>query len=304
MHWDKYIKDKVISFERANNTIVSLSILDGDEELDIIANKQIKSASLIKLFILGSLVNSILKGEFSYSDKIYIKASDIVQGSGLIKYCNGDTALRLKDLIFLMLNFSDNTATNKIIDLLSKEKVQDFIKATGAQSTFFVVPMMNGDEDLYNITSAKDVTIFYRSLITGFKNTTFIHNDCANECLRLLNKYTNVSFLKYSLSYLFNRLFFYVLINNPQYLKRYYFASHNRNNKRLTVDINSNKIIAIKSGTGRTIFHDSCILRHEDKYKIIAMLIESSSSDFANQKSDLFINAMNLSKDIGSYILN
>lgn len=123
---------------------------------EILINESIvfPSASLIKLFIAFAIDQNI------YEKKIGIKNEFKVGGCGVLKNLNTSLELSIRDLIALMLSFSDNTATNILIDYLGKENINQKIKFAGFKNTILGRMMLDNEakergED--NYTTPKDV---------------------------------------------------------------------------------------------------------------------------------------------------
>ncbi|MDP2932968.1 MAG: serine hydrolase, partial [bacterium] len=139
------------------------------------------AASLIKLFVLGALAEEIASGNYDARKKITVHT--FVGGSGLLKYVGASITLTLEELAHFMLAYSDNSATNRLIELLTLDRVNEFINKIGARNTMMIVPMMptktHGLKD-YNYTTADDILLFYKGLNNGFPKS--IHLGCAPLC--------------------------------------------------------------------------------------------------------------------------
>ena len=121
----------------------------------------IKSASIIKLFIMQVLLEEIRAGRISWQEMISMMAEDQVGGTGNLQAAEPGTSYSLEDLALVMLIHSDNTATNLIIERLGGiSAVQTKIQSLGYQDTRLQRLMMDqvaiakGRE---NFTSAREV---------------------------------------------------------------------------------------------------------------------------------------------------
>ena len=105
---------------------------DKDNIIKYNENEIVETASCIKLFILIEYYNQILKNEKSRNDIInYSAQNDYVQnGSGIIQYLE-DLKLSSKNMACLMMIVSDNIATNKMIDYLGFDNINNTIKQLG-----------------------------------------------------------------------------------------------------------------------------------------------------------------------------
>jgi len=85
------------------------------------------AASTIKLGILVALHRAVDAGRLGLNDRIAIKAGVKVQGSGVLTWLHHGLRLPVRDLAYLMIAISDNTASNVLMDLVGREQVQETI---------------------------------------------------------------------------------------------------------------------------------------------------------------------------------
>ena len=121
----------------------------------------IKSASVIKLFIMQVLLEEIKAGRLSWQETITMMAEDQVGGTGNLQAAEPGTSYSLEELALEMLIRSDNTATNLIIERLGGlSAVQAKIQSLGYQDTRLQRLMMDQvaiAEGRENFTSAREV---------------------------------------------------------------------------------------------------------------------------------------------------
>ena len=121
----------------------------------------IKSASIIKLFIMQVLLEEIKAGRLSWQETITMMAEDQVGGTGNLQAAEPGTSYSLEELALEMLIRSDNTATNLIIERLGGlSVVQAKIQSLGYQDTRLQRLMMDQAaiaEGRENFTSAREV---------------------------------------------------------------------------------------------------------------------------------------------------
>ena len=121
----------------------------------------IKSASIIKLFIMQVLLEEIKAGRLSWQETITMMAEDQVGGTGNLQAAEPGTSYSLEELALEMLIHSDNTATNLIIERLGGlSAVQAKIQSLGYQDTRLQRLMMDQvaiAEGRENFTSAREV---------------------------------------------------------------------------------------------------------------------------------------------------
>lgn len=94
------------------------------------------TASTIKSAILYELFRQAEMGTISLGDRVELKSSDIVEGSGVLRDIAAGLQPTVHDLAMLMIIVSDNTATNMLIDLVGgPESVNASMRAIGLEST-------------------------------------------------------------------------------------------------------------------------------------------------------------------------
>lgn len=96
--------------------------------------KELKTASVPKIFLLMQVARRIASGTLSADQMIDRRDSLNVRGSGLWQHLQTDK-LPLYDVAALVGSFSDNTATNALLDLVSLESVQKISAECGCVST-------------------------------------------------------------------------------------------------------------------------------------------------------------------------
>lgn len=106
-----------------------------------INNEKLQSASLIKLFIMATTFNEIYKGNISLES---VEAD-----------------------LKVMITHSDNDATNRLIDKLGFDKINQYIKANGYTNTEINRKMLASKSSGDNYTSAKDVGKILEEIMKG-----------------------------------------------------------------------------------------------------------------------------------------
>jgi beta-lactamase class A len=105
------------------------------EEVGLNANKVTATASCIKLFILIELARQADAQEIGLSETVRLSASDLVGGSGVLKFLSDEASLSLRDIAMFMMSLSDNSATNILIDRLGIDKINATAHAIGCTRT-------------------------------------------------------------------------------------------------------------------------------------------------------------------------
>lgn len=115
---------------------VAIKHLQTGEEVVVNGQRLFQLASVFKLPILAALFNEVEKGRLALSDRIELTLKDRVPGSGVLKELDAGTNISVKDLAMLMIIISDNSATDKLLQLIGKETVQSFMKELGLEKIF------------------------------------------------------------------------------------------------------------------------------------------------------------------------
>jgi len=135
-------------------------------------NVQMISAGCMKLPIAMSVIRYVERGKASFLDKIEICEEDKVYGTGILHEFS-DRKYTIFELLVAMLIQSDNTAANKLIDIVGMDSINEDINAMGLKNT--KLNRKTSDEraassGIENITSALDLSKVWKHL----HNATFL----------------------------------------------------------------------------------------------------------------------------------
>ncbi len=78
--------------------------------------RRFRTASTVKVPLLVELLRGVDRGLFALDDQHTLAAADKVPGSGVLLALHDGLTLTYRDLLYLMITISDNTATNILID--------------------------------------------------------------------------------------------------------------------------------------------------------------------------------------------
>lgn len=119
-------------------------------------------ASLLKIPVVLEVLNQISKEKLSFDKKMRIKAKDKVGGTGILAHLS-EIELTIKDLCYLTITLSDNTAANILIDLVEMGNINKLLKDLGTKNTKITHKFM-----LYkgknSITTAYDMMILLEKI--------------------------------------------------------------------------------------------------------------------------------------------
>ena len=100
------------------------------------ADEPMPTASLIKLPVMIETYQQVLEGKLNLTDPVTLHAADKVPGSGILTYHFSDGAtFSLRDAVRLMIVYSDNTATNLVLDKIGIASTGQRMEAWGLPNT-------------------------------------------------------------------------------------------------------------------------------------------------------------------------
>jgi beta-lactamase class A len=130
-------------------------------------NQPLPAASIIKLPIAVTVFEQGLAGKVRLEDEVVLKATDKADGSGVLKRTRTGTRLTVASLLELMLQRSDNTATNILTDLLGLEEINAACRRQGLATTCmprYIMDLEARDNRIENYTSAADMARLLKAL--------------------------------------------------------------------------------------------------------------------------------------------
>lgn len=109
---------------------------DHSQEFEVNADEVFPTASIIKIPVLLEFYRQVKDGELDASEVIPLNEEDIVGGSGVLQFLTPETTqLTVEDYCRLMINLSDNTATNFMIDWVGMDNVNRLLSELGLTDT-------------------------------------------------------------------------------------------------------------------------------------------------------------------------
>jgi beta-lactamase class A len=96
---------------------IAVKHLDTGESFFHNADTPMPTASLIKLAVMVEVYAQADEGKVKLSDMVTLDKADMVPGSGVLtQHFSAGTSFSLRDAVRLMIVYSDNTATNLVLD--------------------------------------------------------------------------------------------------------------------------------------------------------------------------------------------
>jgi beta-lactamase class A len=136
----KVIENMLESME-GDFSVILMDLKSGSLLFEKDAERQIPSASTIKILVMIEAYRCSLAGKLDLNERISINNADKVEFS-LISEMNTNQ-YTIKDLILLMMTISDNTATNVLIDILGMDAINNTGKELGLKGTVLQRKMMD-----------------------------------------------------------------------------------------------------------------------------------------------------------------
>lgn len=94
-------------------------------------DRKFRAASTVKIPLMIEIFRQIDRGERTLDDPHVLLAGDKAAGSGVLLHMHDNIELTLRDVIYLMISISDNTATNILIRYAGMDAVNATIAELG-----------------------------------------------------------------------------------------------------------------------------------------------------------------------------
>lgn len=164
--------------QHAGEVAVSIRVLDANDDVRLHwsheGDKVMPTASLIKIPVMIEVYRQAALGKTSLDRRVKLQEADKVPGSGILtEHFSAGAELPLRDAVRLMMRYSDNTATNLVLDMIGLESTRQAMQELGYPET-----------QLHSKVYRRDTSIApSRSEAYGLGSTTA--NDTTDLLLRL-----------------------------------------------------------------------------------------------------------------------
>lgn len=145
------------------------------------AGKVFPAASLIKLPLLAAAVKAVNEKRVSFSSIFTVRRSDVVSGSGIIKSMRLPARFNFRKILELMIVYSDNSATNKVIEILGYDYINESFRELGLKNTVLKRKMMDFSKRKYgvdNLTTTEEIAYLleriYKRKLIGKNSSAFM----------------------------------------------------------------------------------------------------------------------------------
>ncbi len=105
------------------------------ERFGLASDRPVATASTIKLPIMVEVFHQVKEGKLSWTQPVTVTDFDRVDGSGILQFLRPEARLTLADAVTLMIDLSDNTATNVVIHQVGVEAVNARMRQLGLKNT-------------------------------------------------------------------------------------------------------------------------------------------------------------------------
>lgn len=130
--------DRLGPLAKAHQGKVAIAVkhLTTGETFTLNADEPLPTASLIKLPIMVEVYQQAADSKVKLTDPVVLTESDKAPGSGILtSHFSEGASLPLRDAVRLMIAFSDNTATNLVLDKIGIASVNQRMDALGLKET-------------------------------------------------------------------------------------------------------------------------------------------------------------------------
>ncbi len=164
------LAQSVRELDKSSREKLAFVVKDLDDPRRVISLNQdepMAAASLLKLPIMVAAFMALDEGKISFSREVVITRKDITGGSGEIKAMKLPLRIKLGELVRLMITRSDNTATNKIIEILGSEYINRSFIEMGLEVTRLNRRMMDFSlrkKGIENYTTASETAFLLEKI--------------------------------------------------------------------------------------------------------------------------------------------
>ncbi|MFL6336690.1 MAG: serine hydrolase [Pyrinomonadaceae bacterium] len=130
---DRRVRAEVAGFK--GNVYLYAKNLDTGAVYEFGGDEPVRTASTIKLAVMVEAFARVAEGKAKWSDELVLNKEARYAGSGVLNELTDGLRLTLRDAVTLMMELSDNTATNMVLDHLSTDAVNARMESLGFKQT-------------------------------------------------------------------------------------------------------------------------------------------------------------------------
>jgi beta-lactamase class A len=164
-----------IAAQHQGQVAVFAQALNSGQTIALKADEPVQTASVIKLALLYEAMQQIRAGKAHWDDKVVLTKDNQTAGSGVLGFFDAPVTLTLKDVLFMMIAVSDNTATNVAIDKVGLGATDTEMGRLGLKNTWLYKKIgkpanytMPPDQKKFGLgkTTAREITTLMERIIT------------------------------------------------------------------------------------------------------------------------------------------
>lgn len=158
-------------------------------------NVKMPAAGCMKLPISIALLKEVERNKVDLSMEVEVKSEDMVYSTGILHEFS-ERSYTIKELLVAMLLHSDNTAANKIIDVVGMDKINEIIKDMKLTNTILNRKTINEatmQSNIQNYSSVADLSKCWRIL----NNKTYLNSDNSSTIIDILKRQQTKSKISY-----------------------------------------------------------------------------------------------------------
>ena len=141
---DRRVRAEVAGFN--GNVYLYAKNLDTGVEYNFGGDEPVRTASTIKVAVMVEAFARVAEGKAKWSDELVLSKAVRYGGSGVLNELTDGLRLPLRDAVTLMMELSDNTATNMVLDYLSTDAVNERMESLGLKQTRIMRKVGGGGE--------------------------------------------------------------------------------------------------------------------------------------------------------------
>src|SRR5829696_3144198 len=130
---DRRVRAEVSAFK--GNVYLYAKNLDTGAVYDFGGDEAVRTASTIKVAVMVEAFARVAEGKAKWSDELVLSKAARYAGSGVLNELTDGLRLSLRDAVTLMMEVSDNTDTNMVLDYLTAAAVNARMESLGFKQT-------------------------------------------------------------------------------------------------------------------------------------------------------------------------
>ena len=186
---EQKLRERIRTFDRNLDGALGVAAIDLTSGRTFTHNADtiFPTASTIKVPILIEMFRQARAGEFKMQDRITLEPSETVGGSGELQHAlkKGPVSLTILELLTAMIEHSDNTATNRAIQIVKMDRVNRRTQELGLAQTRLRRIMLDSEaatKGMENVSTPMEMSRLMELIFRGKAGTP---EDTA-EMLRIL----------------------------------------------------------------------------------------------------------------------